>query len=83
MPRVCPLQRVKLVAARRASTLAAAVTHCCVRPLRTLAPICAGTTLALAGVMGQRANSSGKVMPAGIVAILSALMTCGYAKALA
>ncbi|PSC73575.1 FATTY ACID EXPORT 6 [Micractinium conductrix] len=41
------------------------------------------TTLALAGVMGQRANSSGKVMPAGIVAILSALMTCGYAKALA
>lgn len=33
--------------------------------------------------MGQRANSSKKVFPAGVVAILSSLMTIGYARALA
>ncbi len=43
----------------------------------------AGTTLVLAGVMGQRANRSGKVFPAGVVAILSALMSIGYARTLA
>lgn len=43
----------------------------------------AGTSLVLAGVMGQRANRSGKVFPAGIVALVSALMTICYAKALA
>ncbi|KAI7844545.1 hypothetical protein COHA_001903 [Chlorella ohadii] len=42
-----------------------------------------GTTLVLAGVMGQRANRSGKVFPAGVVAILSALMSIGYARTLA
>ncbi|KAL4421965.1 hypothetical protein ABPG77_010988 [Micractinium sp. CCAP 211/92] len=41
------------------------------------------TSLVLAGVMGQRANRSGKVFPAGIVALVSALMTICYAKALA
>jgi len=48
-----------------------------------LSPAAAGTTLVLAGVMGQRANRSGKVFPAGVVAILSALMSIGYARTLA
>ena len=34
-------------------------------------------------MMGHRANTSRKVFPAGIVAILSALMTAGYARSLA
>lgn len=36
------------------------------------------TCATLAGVMGYRAKASGKVMPAGMVAALSALMTVGY-----
>ena len=37
----------------------------------------------LAVAMGQRANASRKVFPAGVVAIASALMTLGYARTLA
>ena len=33
--------------------------------------------------MGVRANRSRKVFPAGVVSILSALMTIGYARSLA
>ena len=43
----------------------------------------AGTCLVLASVMGVRANRSRKVFPAGVVSILSALMTIGYARSLA
>ena len=43
----------------------------------------AATCLVLAAAMGQRANRSGKVLPAGLIAILSALMTAGYARSLA
>ncbi|KAI3433462.1 hypothetical protein D9Q98_003275 [Chlorella vulgaris] len=42
-----------------------------------------GTTLGLAAVMGQRANKSRKVFPAGIISLLSALMSAGYARRLA
>jgi uncharacterized membrane protein (UPF0136 family) len=43
----------------------------------------AGTCLVLATAMGHRANRSKKVFPAGVVAILSAAMTIGYARSLA
>ena len=43
----------------------------------------AATCLVLAAAMGQRANRSGKVLPAGLISILSALMTAGYARSLA
>lgn len=36
------------------------------------------TCIALAGIMGWRAKETGKMMPAGGVAALSALMTIGY-----
>lgn len=38
-----------------------------------------GVSTALAGVMGSRAVSSGKFMPAGLVAILSVAMISRYA----
>lgn len=68
--------------------LLAASTHILSKALTHPAPslpgvLRAGTSLVLAGVMGQRANRSGRVFPAGIVALVSALMTIGYAKALA
>ena len=57
---------------------------CCQsRPKPALPAAAAGTTLVLAGVMGQRANRSRKVFPAGVVALLSALMSIGYARTLA
>lgn len=40
------------------------------------------TCLGLAGAMGYRAKESGKVAPAGLVAVLSALMSVGYVATL-
>jgi uncharacterized membrane protein (UPF0136 family) len=36
------------------------------------------TCLVLAGAMGYRAKASAKMVPAGVVALLSALMSAGY-----
>ena len=54
----------------------------CIQPQTPPGALRAGTSLVLAGAMGQRANRSGKVFPAGVVALVSALMTICYAKAL-
>ena len=40
------------------------------------------TCISLAGLMGVRAKESGKLMPAGLVAALSALMSVGYVVSL-
>ena len=52
------------------------------RPPLPLTVRAAGTCLVLAAVMGDKANRSRKVLPAGVVAILSALMSLGYAGTL-
>ena len=40
------------------------------------------TCLTLASVMGLRAKNSGKLMPAGLIAITSAAMSIGYVATL-